>query len=307
MNLPSIHIPHVFLSILDVLIVAALLYRMFLIIRGTRAAQMFVGLVGIVLTSIVARWIQLDTLNWIINNLTTVWVIAFVILFQPELRRALAVIGQSRWVGSFLRVEAYGMLGEVVRAVEDMATHRIGALIVFERDLGLRNYEETGRRIDARVSAELIETIFTPGTPLHDGALIIRGETAVAAGCLLPLSQNPLLPTTLGTRHRAALGLAEETDAVVLVVSEDRGTVGLAHRGRLLTDLDEGRLRAELAQIFGPPKEGTESPQPVETAGASVDGVLSSAADSESMATSSQARVAADETREVRSATVKTV
>ena len=211
--------------------------------------------------------IQLDTVNWIIKNLTTVRLIAFVILFQPELRRALALFGQSRWVGSFLRVEAYGVLGEVMRAVEDLAARRIGALIVFERDLGLRNYEETGRRIDARVSAELIETIFTPGTPLHDGALIIRGETAVAAGCLLPLSQTPTVPANLGTRHRAALGLAEETDALVLLVSEGRGTVGLAHRGRLLIDLDEARLRSELAQIFGPaPKDGAEAaPEPTPT------------------------------------------
>ncbi len=247
------------LAAVDILLVAAVLYRIFITIRGTRAAQMFVALVGIILLSIVARWIELDTVNWIINKLTTVWVIAFVILFQPELRQALARIGRSRWVGSFLRVEAYGVLGEVVRAVEELATRRIGALVVFERDMGLRNYEETGSRIDAHVSSELIETIFTPGSPLHDGALIIRGETIVAAGCLLPLSQDTTLPHTIGTRHRAALGLAEETDAVVLVVSEDRGKVSLAHRGRLLRDLDEGQLRAELTQVFGAPPKETRS------------------------------------------------
>ncbi len=260
------------LAVFDILVVALALYRIFIIIRGTRAAQMFVGLLGIVLASIVASWVKLETVNWIVRNFTPVWMVAFVILFQPELRRALAMIGQSRWVGSLVRVEPYGVLGEVLRAVESMAQRRVGALIVFERDMGLRNYMETGRRIDARVSAELIETVFTNGTPLHDGAIIIRGETAVAAGCLLPLSPSPV-PSPLGTRHRAALGLSEETDGLVLVVSEQRGAVSLAYRGRLLTNLNSGQLRAELANIFGKAaKDALEKDGPrgrvVEAAGA---------------------------------------
>ena len=260
------------LSALDILVVTIVLYRIFIIIRGTRAAQMFVGMLGLVLASIVANWVKLDTVNWIVRNFTPVWMVAFVVLFQPELRRALALLGQSRWVGSLVRVEPYGVLGEVLRAVEEMAQRRIGALIVFERDMGLRNYMETGRRIDARVSAELIETIFTPGTPLHDGAMIIRGETAIAAGCLLPLSPSPV-PSPLGTRHRAALGLSEESDALVLVVSEQRGAISLAYRGRLLTNLNGGQLRAELARVFGPAardvlRRGAAGGRVVEAAGA---------------------------------------
>jgi diadenylate cyclase len=256
--------PQILLDILDILIVAFLFYRLFAMIKGTRASQMFVGLVVIVFASIVAQWFRLNALNWIIGSLKTVWVILFVILFQPELRALLTHIGQNRLLRALIRVEDYGVLGEVVKAVEEMSEERRGALLVFERDMGLRNYVETGTRLEARVSSELIETIFTPHSPLHDGAAIIRGDQVVAAGCILPLSPAPGLSPVIGTRHRAALGLAEETDAVVIVVSEETGAVSIAYKSELKLKLDAGQLRSELAAIFNPRPE--ESPEPDGTA-----------------------------------------
>jgi diadenylate cyclase len=179
-----------------------------------------------------------------------VWLIAFVILFQPELRHALAQFGRTRYFRSFLRGDHYGVLGDLVRGVETLAQRRHGALIVMERNVGLRNFVDTGTRIDAKLSAELLVTLFSPGSPLHDGAVILREDTVVAASCILPLSANPRSASMLGTRHRAALGLTEETDAAVIVVSEESGWISVAFRGRLKQQLTEGELRSELSRIF---------------------------------------------------------
>jgi diadenylate cyclase len=257
--------PQFLVDALDVLIVAFLFYRLFIMIKGTRASQMFVGLIIIVFASIVAQWFRLNALNWIIGSLQTVWVILFVILFQPELRALLTHIGQNRLVRALIRVEEYGVVAETIKAVEEMAKERRGAIIVFERDMGLRDYVETGTKIDASVSAELLETIFTPHSPLHDGAVVIRGDAIVAASCILPLSQTRGLSPLLGTRHRAALGLAEETDAAVIVVSEETGAISIAHKGELKWNLDEGQLRGELAAIFNPRPDETPEPEEVTT------------------------------------------
>jgi diadenylate cyclase len=235
---------------IDILLVAALFYRMLTLGKGTRSAQMFVGLFVIVLIGFAARHFDLIAVGWIIDSLKTVWLIVFVILFQPELRHALAQFGRTRYFRSFLRGEAYGVLGEVVRAVESLAQRRHGALIVMERNVGLRNFVETGTRLDAKVTAELLVTVFSPGSPLHDGAVIIREDTLIAASCILPLSSNPLSAISLGTRHRAALGLSDETDAAVIVVSEQTGAISVAYRGVLYSRLDEGQLRSELSRIF---------------------------------------------------------
>jgi diadenylate cyclase len=251
--------PQFLVDILDVLIVAFLFYRLFAMIKGTRAAQMFVGLVFIVIASIVAQWFRLNALNWIIGSLKTVWVILFVILFQPELRALLTHVGQNRLLRALIRVGDGGVLKEILGAVEDMSKERRGAIIVVERDMGLRDYIETGTKLDAAVTKELLETVFTPHSPLHDGAVVIRGDQIAAAGCILPLSQTPGLSPLLGTRHRAALGLAEETDACVFVVSEETGAISIAHKGELKWNLDEGQLRSELAAIFNPrPEEEPE-------------------------------------------------
>jgi diadenylate cyclase len=257
--------PQFLVDALDILIVAFLFYRLFIMIKGTRASQMFVGLIIIVFASIVAQWFRLNALNWLIGSLKTVWVILFVILFQPELRALLTHIGQNRLVRALIRVEEYGVVAETIKAVEEMAKERRGAIIVFERDMGLRDYVETGTKIDASVSAELLETIFTPHSPLHDGAVVIRGDAIVAASCILPLSQTRGLSPLLGTRHRAALGLAEETDAAVIVVSEETGAISIAHKGELKWNLDEGQLRGELAAIFNPRPDETPEPEEVTT------------------------------------------
>ncbi len=238
------------LDLLDILLVAILFYRLLILVRGTRSAQMYVGLLVIVFVGVLARYLNLIAVNWIVESLKTVWLITFVILFQPELRHALAQFGRTRYFRSFLRGESYGVLGEIVRAVETLAEKRCGALIVIERNVGLRNFVETGTRLDARLSAEILVTLFSPDSPLHDGAAIIREEQVVAAGCILPLSQNPRLSQALGTRHRAALGLSEESDAAVVVVSEQSAAISVAFRAQLRERLSEGQLRSELSRIF---------------------------------------------------------
>jgi diadenylate cyclase len=254
-------------DLLDVLILSGLFYYLFRFIRGTRAAQMFVGLVIILLLSLLAGALQLNGLNWLISSLKTVWVLAFLILFQPELRKALTSLGGGRMFRSFTRTGESSILGELVRAVETLSEKGIGALIVVERNVGLKNIVETGTALEAKVSAELLVTIFTPPTPLHDGAVVISGDQLVAAGCILPLSQNPRLAYALGTRHRAALGMSEESDAIVLVVSEESSQISIAEGGRLLPHLDEGTLRSTLATLFTAPPpeepadEKTENPQ----------------------------------------------
>jgi len=240
----------ILLDLVDIALVAFLLYRVFLLIRGTRAAQMFFGLAVLMITSIAADIFGLDALNWIVSNLKTVWVIAFVILFQPELRRALAALGQNPLFRNFVRSTETGPISEIVQAAYRLADEGRGALIVIEREAELRAIQETGTRIESRVTSELLETIFTPPTPLHDGAVLIRGTQLVAAGCILPLATNPNLAATLGTRHRAALGLAEETDAVVVVVSEETRSISLALDGKLRHDVDPTGLRSELASLF---------------------------------------------------------
>ena len=254
------------LDLLDILLVAALFYRLLILVKGTRSAQMYVGLLLIAIIGLVARQLDLIAIKWITDSLKTVWLIAFVILFQPEIRHALAQFGRTRYFRSFLRGNNYGVLGEVVRAVETLAERRNGALVVIERNVGLRNFVETGTRLDARVSAELLVTLFSPSSPLHDGAVILREETVIAAACILPLSSNPRTPGSLGTRHRAALGLSEETDAAIVVVSEQTGDISVAYRGAMKQRLDEGALRSELSRIFRIRPDEEEAAAPAESA-----------------------------------------
>lgn len=238
-------------DILDIIIVAFLFYRLFLLIRGTRASQMFIGLFLLIVLSIVSQWLNLNAVNWILSSLKTVWVIAFVILFQPELRKALSLLGQNKILGVFLKVEQSGTVSEIVKACQQLSLKNIGAIIVIEQDVGLRNYIETGTPLDARVTSDLLVTIFTPPGPLHDGAVIVDKNRILAAGCILPLSQNPRLGTSLGTRHRAGLGLSEETDAITIIVSEETGMISLAMGGKLKRKLDLNALRNDLIEHVG--------------------------------------------------------
>src|SRR5436305_11053010 len=192
--------------------------------RGTRAVQMLTGLACLVAGSLLARRLELYSTQWILDNFWSFWVIALVVLFQPELRRALARVGEGRFLSSLLgtsSAERAHVIDEIVDAVESLTARRIGALVVIERSAGLRQYAELGVAVDAIVSADLLVSVFLPYSPLHDGAVFVQGNRVVAAGCFLPLSRNMQIGRALGTRHRAALGIAEDTDAIALVVSEE--------------------------------------------------------------------------------------
>lgn len=240
-------------DLVDIGLVAYLIYRVFLLIRGTRAAQMLFGFVVLVVLAFVADLAHLGVLEVILSSLTTVWVIAFIVVFQPELRTALAQLGQNPFFRFFVKVEEHRLLDEIVAAVRELAQAKLGALIVLEQEVGLVSYAETGTRIQAKASAELLHTIFSPYSPLHDGAVIIRGEMIVAAGCILPLTQFPIYGK-LGTRHRAALGLSEETDAVVVVVSEETQAISVAYTGVLERDLEPDELKERLARLVKIPE-----------------------------------------------------
>jgi diadenylate cyclase len=241
------------IDIIDVAIVAFVVYQLLLILRGRRALQMLVGLFLIVVIGFVARWLQFDALNWLMSGLKGVWVIIFVVLFQDELRRILGQLGQSRFLRPFVRLEESKAIDAVSSAVKALAQKNTGALVVIERTARLTNYYPTGVTLDAPVVSSLLVSIFTPLTPLHDGAVIIRGNRIVAARCTLPLSQNPYFVHTLGTRHRAAVGLTEETDSVVVVVSEETGEISLALAGQISRGLSLNALRDKLTQILSPP------------------------------------------------------
>jgi len=239
------------IDVIDIAVVSFLLYKLFALMRGTRAVHMFFGLIVLFLLSVLAQWMNLIAVNWLITSLRTVWVIAFVIIFQPELRRALSMLGQNPVLSRLVRMRQSHVIPEIVKAVQEMSENKVGALIVLEKDMGLKNYAETGTTVDARVSAELIESIFTPPSPLHDGAVVIQNDRVVAAGCTLPLSTNQRLSQALGMRHRAALGMSEESDALVIVISEETGTISLVEDGKLHRKIDLTTLKNELFRSFG--------------------------------------------------------
>ena len=234
-------------DLLEILVVGALFYRILLVLAGTRAIQMLIGLVLLVGTYFLARVLNLDLLRYLLENLFEFGAIAALVVFQPELRSALAHLVRNRFLTLFTRLEETAVAEEIADAVEELARGKVGAIIAIEREVGLEEYRETGTALQARVSASLLTTIFTPYSPLHDGAVIIRGDTIVAAGAILPLTQFPVSDKSLGTRHRAALGLSEETDALVIVVSEETSTVSLAVRGQLERGLDRERLLAAVS------------------------------------------------------------
>jgi diadenylate cyclase len=238
-------------DVIDVLIVALVFYRVLQLLRGTRAFPMFVGLLLLFLLAFLAEVIQLRTLGFLIGNFQAVWLIAFVILFAPELRRLLASLGQSRFVRYFVKMEEPHVVDEVAAACEHMSRKGIGALIVISRQVGLKGIVDTGIKLDSEVSAALLETIFFPRSPLHDGAVVIQSGIIEAASCLLPLSQNTRLDAELGTRHRAAVGVSEESDAVAVVVSEESSIISLAVGGELTRNLDGASLRQQLIDLLG--------------------------------------------------------
>ncbi len=238
------------LDLVDILLVSWLLYRFLLLIQGTRAAHMVVGLILLLLGSVVAQVLNLRGMSWIISSVRIAWVVAVAVIFQPELRRGLAQLGQNPIIRRVLRVENPQAADEIAEAASLLASKGHGALIVVERTMGLKTYESTGKPINAEVTAELIATIFTPGSPLHDGALIVRGNQIVAASCILPLSTTASGRRPLGLRHLAAVGVSEETDAVAVTVSEETRKISLAVNGRLEKGLEPDRVRARLRELL---------------------------------------------------------
>lgn len=245
------------LDIVDILIVAIILYRVYKMLENTRAISLTRGLLVLLALTIVTSWLQLHAINWLLQKTVTLLFFALPIVFQPELRRALEHIGEGGFLkrSSLLNYEEVcSLISELDRAVTKMSSTKTGALIVLERNMGLNDICASGIQIDGEVSAELLLNIFIPNTPLHDGASIIRGNRIVASGCLLPLTDDRTLSTELGTRHRAAIGLSEQCDAIVVVVSEETGTISVAESGRIYRHLDSEQLRQYLMPIFSPHK-----------------------------------------------------
>ena len=233
----------------DIGIVAFLLYSLIELIRGTRAARMLIGLGVIVLIYLSSRLFGLYTLDWILANLLSSVLLVIVIIFQHDIRRVLVQVGSRPFFGMDHRLAGQD-LEEIIRAVVIMASRRIGGLIVFERETGLNEFTEGGTSLDAEISKELILSVFVSASPIHDGALIVRKSRITAAACFLPLTANPNVSKTLGTRHRAAIGITEESDAVVIAVSEEDGGLSLVVDGRITRDLDAGTLRSTLQKLL---------------------------------------------------------
>ncbi len=239
-----------FVDLLDVLVVGYIFYRLLVLMKGTRSAQMATGLFLVGVISFLAFWFQLEGLKWLFANLATVGFIVLVVMFQPELRQALAQIGHSRVFRFFFKLEEQAAADELVRAASRLSELGYGALIVIERNVGLRNIVETGKYLNSRLSTEMLVTIFTPHTPLHDGAAIIRGEYIIAAGCTLPLTTREEYTRLYGMRHKAAVGMSDASDAICVVVSEETRAISLAYKGELYKGIEADRLRQHIANLL---------------------------------------------------------
>ncbi|HEX9446057.1 MAG TPA: diadenylate cyclase CdaA [Candidatus Binatia bacterium] len=238
-------------DVLDILIIAFIVYRLIGMMRGTRAMQMIIGLVVILLVYVGSQVLGLFTLNWILDNFLGSIILVVIVIFQSDIRRALTQVGTTPLFAGADRIERGQALEEITKAAVSMAGKRIGALIVLEREVGLSDYIAGGTELDARVTGELVESVFLPRSPIHDGALVIRNGRMAAARCFLPLSEDSNLSKDLGTRHRAAVGLTEGTDAAVVVVSEEQGRISLVVGGRVNQNLDGPELRDALQRLLG--------------------------------------------------------
>ena len=256
--------PHISgISILDIVLVAILIYQFLSLVRGTRAAPMLVGVATLGLAFYFARLGELRTLNWLLSTLLPYVVFALIVVFQSEIRPALANLGSRI---SLLRSSSSvaDVYDDIVLAANLFSQNQTGALIVIEREIGLRTYIESGVSLDARLSYDLLATVFRPSAPLHDGAVIVQRDRIAAAACFLPLSMNPVLSTQLGTRHRAAIGITEETDAVAVIISEETGTISMAVAGSIERELTVERLRERLSHLLRRYAPAPSLPSPVE-------------------------------------------
>ena len=261
---PSLVWSHIsVISIIDIVLVAILIYQFLVLVRGTRAAPMLVGVAALGLAFYFARLGELRTLNWLLSTLLPYVVFALIVVFQSEIRHALANLGSRI---SLMRASSSvaDVYDDIVLAANLFSQNQTGALIVIEREIGLRTYIESGVALDARLSYDLLATIFRPSAPLHDGAVIVQRDRIAAAACFLPLSMNPVLSTQLGTRHRAAIGITEETDAVAVIISEETGTISMAIAGSIERELTVERLRERLSHLLRRYAPAPSLPSPVE-------------------------------------------
>jgi diadenylate cyclase len=255
-----------FTDLLQVLLVAAVLYRLLLLVQKTRAMQMLLGLLLLASIYLASVFLQLELIRYLLAQLFQYGAIAALVVFQPELRSGLAKLGQSRMLRVFSRMEETQLVDEITEAVDRLSRGKIGAIIALEQNVGLEEYAAAGTSVEARVSADMLATIFTPYSPLHDGAVLISGDQIRCAGAILPLTQYTLSDRSLGTRHRAALGLSEETDAVVIVVSEETSQVSVARRGQLERNISLDRLRDILTGVLPESSPGFKLPLGVRSA-----------------------------------------
>jgi diadenylate cyclase len=235
------------IDLIDIVLVTWVFFKVYEYFKDTRAGQMLVGLVILLISSFIFNSFGLSAMSWLVNQFQTVWVVAFVILFQPEIRRLLIYVGQTRFFQKIFKMGTSRSLEAIVEASLQLSAKKWGALIVIQRETGLRSYKEASVQLKGEVSAPLLLSIFNPDSPLHDGAVILQNTLIEAAGCILPLTESQMILPEMGTRHRAALGITEESDAIVVIVSEERGTISTAENGRFTNlEMDEMKLRRYL-------------------------------------------------------------
>ena len=242
-----------FWDVVDILIVAVILYKVYEMLQDTRAITLVKGLIVLMIVTLVSGLLELHVISWLLQKTVTLLFVALPIVFQPELRRALERLGQGRFLGldQYLDVEeANSLTNEIDKAVFNMADKKIGALLVIEKNVGINEIIDTGIKIEGLITTEFLMNVFIPNTPLHDGAAVIRGKRLVAAGCYLPLTENRSLSSELGTRHRAAIGLSEQCDAVIIIVSEETGVVSVAENGRIERYMTHDSLRQRIRPLF---------------------------------------------------------
>jgi len=237
------------IAVIDILLVALIIYEFLALIRGTRAALILVGISVVVLSSYFSRLADLVALNWLISKILPYTVFALIVIFAPEIREGLARLGKRLTMARSSGAEA-DAYDDIVMAANLFSQNQTGALMVIEREIGLRTYIESGVRLDAQLSYDLLATVFRPSAPLHDGAVIIQQDRIAAAACFLPLSMNPVLSTQLGTRHRAGIGITEETDAIAVIVSEETGSMSVAVAGTIDRDLTAEQLRERMGKLL---------------------------------------------------------
>jgi diadenylate cyclase len=250
-------------SVIDILLVAALIYQFLVLIRGTRATPMLLGVAALALTFYFAHITNLTTLDWLMGTVLPYVIFALIVIFAVEIRQALARLGRKITWSRIASAEVSEAYDDIVLAANLFAQNQTGALVVIEREIGLRTYIESGVPLDARLSYDLLATIFRPSAPLHDGAVIVQKDRIAAAACFLPLSMNPVLSTQLGTRHRAGIGITEETDAIVVIVSEETGAISIAVGGNMERDITVEHLRERLSELLRRYVPPTTLPTPI--------------------------------------------